>query len=263
MCLILIAHRQSVEMPLLVLANRDEFYSRPTAAASRWPEAPGMVAGRDLVSGGTWFGARNGRWAAVTNVREGVRDRTREPSSKSRGWLVRDYLQGEQPPQTFLHELIGTASDFAGFNLLLGAGDDLWYSSNRGPAAQRLEPGVYGLSNHVLDTPWPKVVRGKRALNGLLGGVPRIDHDLAFAILADTVRAADSELPKTGIPLHWEQGLSAIFVAMPTYGTRSAALLERSALGATRLFERRFAGGPETWVEDAFQWEDNGSLLDR
>lgn len=263
MCLILIAHRPSTELPLLVLANRDEFYSRPTAAASRWSEAPGMVAGRDLVSGGTWFGVCNGRWAAVTNFRDGSRDRTREHSTRSRGWLVRDYLLGGSSPQSFLCELDGFAADFAGFNLLLGDGEDLWYSSNRGQAARSLAPGIYGLSNQLLDTPWPKVVRGKQALSELLARAPQIDRDAAFALLADTTRAPDQELPQTGIPLHWEQGLSATFVTMPGYGTRSAAFLKRGAQGATQLVERRFGGGPDAWVEDTFSWGGPGNPLDR
>ena len=158
MCLILIAHQMTEQMPLLVLANRDEFYARPTAAAARWNETPGMIAGRDLVSGGTWFGVRNGRWATVTNIREGVRDKDNH-SSKSRGWLVRDYLLGILSPADFLASIKVTSEDFAGYNLLLGDGRELWYSSNRQAASRCLEPGVYGLSNHLLDTPWPKVVR--------------------------------------------------------------------------------------------------------
>lgn len=259
-CLILIAHRQSAELPLLVLANRDEFYSRPTAPAAPWTEAPGMVAGRDLVSGGTWFGVRNDRWAAVTNVREGGQ---RKSSTRSRGWLVRDYLWGTLTPRKFLAELSGSAADYAGFNLLLGNGQDLWYSSNRESKTRQLDPGVYGLSNHLLDTPWPKVVHGRQALRTLIKKAPRIGQEDAFAILADTTRAADSDLPQTGISLTWERALSASFVVMPEYGTRSATLLTRSAQGTTQLTERRFAGAPEAWDEDTFLWTSNGSLLDR
>ncbi len=255
MCLILIAHRQSSEIPLLVLANRDEFYDRPTAPAGPWEEAPGLVAGRDLVSGGTWFGVRNNRWATVTNVREGSRKKTEDPSTRSRGWLVRDFLLGELSPREFLAALKHAATDYAGFNLLLGDGESLWYGNNRGTVAQQLAPGYYGLSNHLLDTPWPKVLRGKQALPALLENAPRIDHDSAFAILADTTKADDAALPHTGIPLHWEQCLSAIFVAMPQYGTRSAALLLHTAHGTTRLTERRFAGDPNSWEEDTFTWQ--------
>lgn len=219
-----------------------------------------MVAGRDLVSGGTWFGVRNDRWAAVTNVREGT---PRRQSTRSRGWLVRDYLCGLAPPQAFLAEINSSKMDYAGFNLLLGDGEELWYGSNRGPQAKLLESGFYGLSNHLLDTPWPKVLRGKRALRALFESGRDIKNESAFAALADTTRAADHELPQTGIPLSWEQALSASFVVMPQYGTRSAALLQRSASGTTRLVERRFAGTPEVWDEDTFQWAVNGSLLDR
>lgn len=222
-----------------------------------------MVAGRDLVSGGTWFGVGNGRWAAVTNVREGSRDKSSEPSTRSRGWLVRDYLQSGVAPQVFLHELGTSAADYAGFNLLLGDGQDLWYGSNRGPAATKLAPGIYGLSNHLLDTPWPKVARGKQALQSLVEAPSGIDIKKAFAILSDMTRAPDDQLPQTGIPLPWEQGLSAIFVTMPSYGTRSAAVLMRSAQGATQLIERRFDRTPQPLAEDTFRWDSSGSLLDK
>ena len=157
MCLILVAHRPEEPIPLLVLANRDEFYDRSSEAADYWQESPEMIAGRDLVSGGAWFGVKNQRWATVTNIREGVRDKN--PHLRSRGWLVRDYLQGDLSPEDFLTSIQATKTEYAGFNLLLGDGSELWYATNRNAISKRLEPGIYGLSNHLLDTPWPKVVR--------------------------------------------------------------------------------------------------------
>jgi uncharacterized protein with NRDE domain len=260
MCLILIAHQLNKQRPLLVLANRDEFYSRPTAAAARWDESPGMVAGRDQVSGGTWFGARNQRWAAVTNIREGSRDRQHH-SSKSRGWLVRDYLQVGLSPAAFLASIKTTAADFAGFNLLLGDGNELWYTSNREADARLLPPGFYALSNHLLDTPWPKVVRGKQGLKELFHKSP-FDRDKAFALLADTTRAADADLPSTGIPLDWERALSASFITLPEYGTRCSTLLLDDN-GRRQFIERRFKGKPQHWEESLFSWPNSGSLLDR
>ena len=261
MCLILIAHQMTEQMPLLVLANRDEFYARPTAAAERWDETPGMIAGRDLVSGGTWFGAHNDRWATVTNIREGVRDRENH-SSKSRGWLVRDYLQGPLSPADFLASIKVISDDFAGYNLLLGDGQELWYSSNRQATSKRLQPGVYGLSNHLLDTPWPKVVRGTEGLKKLFNNSP-FSHEAAFALLTNTIRAADLELPETGVPLVWERALSAIFVAMPKYGTRCSTILTTDSEGCHRFVERRFTDGTESWEISEFAWEAWASSLDR
>jgi len=232
----------------------------PLPAAEIWQESPGLIAGRDLISGGTWFGARNSRWATVTNIREGVKNETRR-SSKSRGWLVRDYLQGDIPPADFFPR-IEDAEDFAGFNLLLGDANELWYTSSRERAARLLPPGVYGLSNHLLDTPWPKVERGKEGLKQLLG-TPELDTERAFALLAGTAVAADADLPDTGIPHEWERALSAIFITTPSYGTRCSTLLQTERGGCGRLIERRFENDPRRWQESAFSWTAQGSLLDR
>lgn len=250
MCLILIAHRPTEEIPLLVLANRDEFYARPTAAAGPWAECQELIAGRDLVSGGSWFGARGERWASVTNIREGHRS---SHSTRSRGWLVRDYLLGQESPGEFLAGRIDHAQEYAGYNLLLGDGAELWYSNNRTVSTQRLTPGLYGLSNHFLDSPWPKVVRAKQVLSRLLDE-PCFDRDKAFALLADTTRAADEDLPDTGISLDWERALSSAFIHRNEYGTRCSTLLERNADGRSRFVERRFAGAPDHWAQSEFSW---------
>ena len=250
MCLILIAHQCTARTPLLVLANRDEFYDRPTAAAAPWDECHDLIAGRDLASGGSWFGARGSRWASVTNFREGMKH---SHSHRSRGWLVRDYLLSQEPPRDFLMRIAGQTTEYAGFNLLLGDSRELWYSSNRGPAAQRLNPGLYGLSNHLLDTPWPKVVRGKEAMQALIGQ-PQIDVERAFAILADTALAADADLPETGIPLEWERALSAAFISTARYGTRSSTLLMKAAGHSVLFAERRFATSVASWEESHFSW---------
>lgn len=251
MCLILIAHQLTEQIPLLVLANRDEFYARPTAAAARWDETPGMFAGRDLVAQGTWFGACNDRWAAVTNIRKGVSNKEHH-NRKSRGWLVRDYLQSNLSPTEFWAG-IATMDGFAGFNLLLGESRELWYVSSDDLDMKCLSPGIYGLSNHLLDTPWPKVVRGKEELKKLLStSCP--DLEAAFALLADSTRAADEELPETGVPLEWERALSAIFIAMPEYGTRCSTLLMGMADGRRLFVERRFKGGAQSWETSEFSW---------
>lgn len=251
MCLILISHRPEAEVALTVLANRDEFYARPSLPAAPWQECPELIAGRDLASAGTWFGACRDRWATVTNFREGVRNEEVH-SSKSRGWLVRDYLCGSAGPEDFLTKIDNT-SQFAGFNLLLGNADELWYHSNRTADARLLPPGLYGLSNHLLDTPWPKVIRGKAGLKRLVEQ-PSFNYEAAFRLLADTALATDNKLPDTGIPLEWERALSAIFVAMPDYGTRCSTILTATSGGHYHLTERRFTGAPESWQESEFFW---------
>ena len=253
MCTILLAHKFSADMPLLVLANRDEFYSRPTAPATEWEEMPALIAGRDLASGGTWFGARNKRWASVTNVREGVRNNDGHSHQRSRGWLVLDYLQSEVPIVDFLQKLRDMDDDFAGFNLLLGDDGDLWYASNRTSEPRCLEPGIYGMSNHLLDTPWPKVVRGKMELTKLVNS-STFDREAAFALLADTTTAADEELPDTGIPYAWEKALSATFIVMPDYGTRCSTLLTAYRNHHYCFVERRFNHSPRQWEESEFTW---------
>ncbi len=260
MCLILVVHQPEDPIPLLVLANRDEFYDRPSAAAEYWRDSQPIVAGRDLVSGGTWFGARYGRWATVTNVREGIHQEGH--STKSRGWLVRDYLQGNMSPADYVAQIGDQRDAYAGYNLLLGDGRELWYATNRGERGRRLEPALYGLSNHFLDTPWPKVVNGKSGLRQLINR-PLFDFEEAFSLLTDTSRSDDAMLPDTGVPLEWERALSAIFITMPTYGTRCSTILMTKANGQQTFLERRYKKGPDVWQESGFFWDSQGSLLDR
>lgn len=249
MCLILVAHQVSPQRPLLVLANRDEYYARPTAETAFWPEAAGMLAGRDLVAGGTWLGVRGQRWAAVTNVREGITDAMHQ---KSRGWLVRDYLLGSDPAEGYLQQVMAEADAFPGFNLLLGDNEELWYGSNRAAKPRKLPPGLYGLSNYLLDTPWPKVTEAKRRLAELLRHEEFAVDDL-LALMADRRQAPDAELPETGIPLEWERALSAMFIATEDYGTRSTSLLLRADSDRQELYERRYDGSPERWQQDRFE----------
>jgi len=236
MCLILVAWQAHPEYPLVVAANRDEFYGRPSAAAGRWAEDPRVLGGRDLEAGGTWLGVReDGRFAAVTNVREPGMAK----GSRSRGLLARDFLLEDAPPGAWAAAVDGAAC--SGFNLLLADPRELWYLSNRDGAARRLEAGVYGLSNHRLDTPWPKLVGAKARFQAALGGLP--DPEPCFAILADRETVPDQSLPDTGVALAWERLLSAIFVRSEAYGTRACTLLTRGRDGALRLEERSFGPG--------------------
>lgn len=236
MCLILLAWHAHPDYPLVVAANRDEFFSRRTAAADFWNDAPDVLAGRDLEAGGTWLGVtRSGRFAALTNYRDPMRNKTDAPS---RGELVSRFLAGGQTPQAYLSELESGVARYNGFNLVFGDLDGLRCFSNCGEGEQVLAPGVYGLSNHLLDTPWPKVARGKSALNAALQALP--DQAPLFALLRDDRIAPDEALPRTGVSQEWERLLSAAFVRSLHYGTRSATVLLRDHSGRVRFVEQGF-----------------------
>jgi uncharacterized protein with NRDE domain len=244
MCLILLAHQAHPDYPLVLAANRDEFHERPTAPAVYWEEAPHVLAGRDLVAGGSWMGVtRSGRWAALTNYRDPP---TARPGRPSRGALVGDFLRGSEAPEVYLAAVAAEAEQYDGFNLLVGDVASAHYYGNRvpgGAAPRKLEPGVYGLSNHLLDTPWPKVARGKRLLADLLdAGAPTATALLE--ILYDTEIAPAHALPDTGVGAAWERALSASFVATPTYGTRASTALIIDGARTATFVERTFLPGP-------------------
>ncbi|MFZ2269165.1 MAG: NRDE family protein [Azonexus sp.] len=239
MCLIVVGWQVHADYPLLVAANRDEFHARPTAPAGRWPDAAQVIGGRDLEAGGTWLGITDsGRFAAVTNVREpGM-----APGKYSRGQLTRDFLLSDMAAGDYAASI--ASEDYSGFNLLLADGESLLYCSNRESQAQRLPPGVYGLSNHRLDSPWPKLQSARQKFTAALPGLP--NESAFFELLADQTIVADAELPQTGVPLEWERLLSAVFVRSPNYGTRASTLVWQRADGPVRLHERSF--GPDGQV---------------
>lgn len=243
MCLILFAYEAHPEYRLVVAANRDEFYERPTAAAGFWPEAPGVLAGRDLLHGGTWLGVtRGGRFAAVTNYRDPA---VKIENAPSRGALVTEFLKSIESAGEYTRGLAARAGEYNGFNLLAGDGRSLYYFSNRGGPPRELGPGVYGLSNALLDTPWPKVVRGRRALAEVVKSGDALAPEVVTRVLLDRVRAADAELPETGVGLEVERVLSPLFIESPGYGTRcsTAVLLDRA--GRLTFVERTFEAGAE------------------
>lgn len=232
MCLILVAWRNHPEYPLVVAANRDEFYKRPTAPAAFWPDHSQLLAGRDLEAGGTWMGiTRQGRFAALTNFRDPA---SHKPAAPTRGRLVAGFLTGDQTIDAYLDGL--DAAAYNGFNLLLGDGERLVAFSNVSNERHELKPGIYGLSNALLDTPWPKVGAGKTALEAALDALPN-EHRL-WALLRDDRTHPDDALPATGVPLAWERLLSAAFVLSPDYGTRSSSILTLSA-GAAVTFDEQ------------------------
>jgi uncharacterized protein with NRDE domain len=225
MCVIFFAYKKHPEYPLILLANRDEFYERPTAKSQYWTDFPQIFAGRDLVHGGTWLGiTESGRFAAVTNYRQ-----TNAPKGTiSRGNLVGDFLKNNENPTDYLSKIKQNASQFAGFNLLVGEfrkeNSELAYFSNHQNEIKTLDAGIYGLSNHLLDTPWRKVEKGKSELASFLKAENLI-KDNFFNILSDKTLADDAELPDTGIGYQREKLLSAIFIETPIYGTRSSSVV--------------------------------------
>lgn len=238
MCLILFAAGAHPDYPLVVAANRDESYERATAAAAFWEDHPRVCAGRDLEKGGTWLGfARDGRFAAITNYRQGIRSSGAE---RSRGELTRAFLTGEETPPAYLRGVEARAASYNGFSLIVGDPSEMWFYSNRGGAAQAIAPGVHGLSNHLLDEPWPKVRRGIATLQTLLAADENELTARLFALLADRAPAPDSLLPATGIEHERERALSASFISGDTYGTRASTVILVGADAHVLVRERSF-----------------------
>lgn len=257
MCLILFALRAHPDYPLVLAANREERHARPTAPMAPWADDPDVLAGRDLDAGGTWLGLhRSGRFAAITNVREGI---PTTAGLRSRGALTRAFLQGRELQGRGLQGGLGAGdyaqrvyaerAHYAGFNLLLGDAGGLWYCATPMPP-RRLDPGVYGLSNGQLDTPWPKVVKGRRALQAQLAA-PTVGGLLA--ILADRTAAADHELPDTGIGIELERSLSSCFILGDEYGTRASTALLIDRRGVATVAEQNF--GPGGVPRELRQWQ--------
>lgn len=242
MCLIVLDWQPGGSPSLRVAANRDEFHHRPTAPLQVWPDAPQVMAGRDLASGGTWLGvSTDGRFAALTNYRDPARQR---PDARSRGALVADFLTGRMPAAEHAEACVREAAHYNGFNLLLCDGRDLiWvgYGGGHPPRSALLPPGVHALSNHLPGTPWPKLVRAREAFAHVLytpEASLETQTEALFELLLDPTPAADADLPDTGVSLEWERRLSPVFIAGEDYGTRSRTVL---VLGpaALHIEERR------------------------
>jgi uncharacterized protein with NRDE domain len=251
MCLIVFAWKVLPQVPLVAAANRDEFYARAALPAASWAEHPQVFAGRDLQAGGSWMGitrdpdgldgdvAMNqsgSRFAAITNIRSPDERRADAPS---RGALVAGYLAGDMSAQDYIATIAPGSEVYNGFNLVLGDRDTLIWFSNRGQNDPRngkpLAPGIYGLSNALLDAPWPKVLKTKAEFASLLcQGAP---DDAYFEMLSDTARAPDSRLPETGVPLELERILSAVRIDSPGYGTRASTVVKLYADGPGELHE--------------------------
>lgn len=240
MCLLVLAWQAHPRYRLIVAANRDEFHERPAAPLAQWTGAAGIIAGRDLRAGGTWLGVdARLRLGVITNFRDLQKPREGAPS---RGALIPAYLEGQTEPQAYLADLAHKAGDYAGFNLLLADADSLWYGSNRGqPFARPLAAGVYGLSNELLDTPWPKLVRVRSRFESWLRTSSQSAVEELFAMLNDRVSGEreDAAVPSTVSPELW-RALSAPFVQHPTYGTRCSTVVLIENTGTLSIVERRF-----------------------
>jgi uncharacterized protein with NRDE domain len=243
MCLLVLAWRRHERHRLVIAANRDEFHARPTAPLAPWSDIPGVVGGRDLLANGTWFAVdQKRRYGIVTNFREFGRPRRSAPS---RGGLIPAYLAGRESPEACLRALETDAPAYAGFNLLLGDHEQLWYASNRADTFSReLPPGIYGLSNDFLDTPWPKLVRVRERFTALLGDASSSDTRTLcarlFDMLADREPAPPDQVPPGDFSPEWARKLSAPFVLDPGYGTRCSTVLTLDDDGSLALLERRF-----------------------
>ncbi|OGA23732.1 MAG: hypothetical protein A3I02_14030 [Betaproteobacteria bacterium RIFCSPLOWO2_02_FULL_67_26] len=238
MCLILLAWRAHPEFPLVFAGNRDEAYERPSTAADFWLDAPDIFGGRDVEHRGTWLGVTtSGRFAAVTNYRDGPAARD---APRSRGELTAEFLRGNAAPRAYLESVVPAAGQFRGFSLLVADRERLYSLSNRGSGIEELPAGVHGLSNHLPNTPWPKVARGKQRVSALLkAGEAELIGGL-FDILSDRTVAPDAELPDTGVGLQRERELSPAFVAGDRYGTRASTVLLVHGKSEATFIERRF-----------------------
>ena len=238
MCLILISYKPHPDYELILAANRDEFYDRPTLPLARWEDIKDIYAGRDVKGSGTWLGmTRSGRIAAITNYRDPASLR---PNAPSRGLVVSNFLSGTESGGAYLQRLKKTGHQYNGFNLIVGDDTGLWYYSNRADGIQKLDPGLYGLSNRLLNTGWPKVDKGKAGMSDQLRKNREVNPDDFFDLLADRSMAPDEKLPDTGVGLEWERVLSSVFITSENYGTRSSSILLIEKTGSVTFAERTF-----------------------
>jgi uncharacterized protein with NRDE domain len=252
MCLIFLAVQAHPKYKLVLAGNRDEFYNRKTAPAQFWKDYPQVVGGRDLEAGGTWLGmSREGRIAMVTNYRDPQKI---DPKAPSRGHLVSDFLIGNQLPKAYLEEISNNGKRYNGFNLILGTVDELWYYSNYKMGIEKISNGLHGLSNHLLDTSWPKVLRGKERINPMLAS-DDINPDQLFDALFDDERAVDELLPNTGLTIDRERALSSMFIKSEGYGSRCSTIILVDKSNEVTFVERAYNVTNFTYTTQKFQFK--------
>ena len=263
MCLIIIAHRATSRLPLVLAANRDEFFSRSTQQASFWNLQPGeseerqIIAGKDLVAGGTWLGiTRNGRFAAVTNIRD-----PSQPEQKlhSRGALTLNFLKSTVSAEAYCESLTKQFDQYAGFNLLIGDGTELYYANNLEDLVWDLKPGIYGLSNGLLDSPWPKVEIGKQRLKDLLETRQEFGTDELIEMMADRSQASDESLPDTGVSMDLERILSSAFIlnSERLYGTLCSTAIIADAQGAIQFCEQNYDSSGKSQLRHDYEFKQS------
>jgi uncharacterized protein with NRDE domain len=240
MCLLVLAYGVVPQRPVVLAANRDEFYARPSAALGVWPDEPDIYAGRDLSQGGTWLGmTRSGRFAALTNFRHGGA----RAGARSRGDVVLEYLRSPLAPERYLAQLASYADQFGGFSVILGDLEhEPYYFSNQGNVSQRLTPGIYGLSNQRLDEPWPKVARAKQRIHALLA-TQHVSAEALCDAMYDRDQPVDELLPDTGIGIERERMVAPMFIASEDYGTRAATAMIMDSRRRALIYERSY--GPQ------------------
>jgi uncharacterized protein with NRDE domain len=241
MCLIAFAWKTHPGYPLVLVANRDEFHARPSLPARPWEDDPDIIGGRDLQANGSWLAiSKTGRFAAVTNFREG----TSEPSELSRGSLVQDFLQSTKSAEQFNLQLEEEKQLYGGYNLLLASDDEIFYCSNRSDLATNLTPGIYSLSNHLLDSPWPKALYAKQQLSHIIEA-DSLEPRRLLAMMRHATPFEDELLPSTGVSLEMERTLSPPFIQTETYGTRCTTVLLWDNDSNTRLIEQNYLASGE------------------
>ena len=264
MCLIVFAWKVHPAWPLVLAANRDEFLARPSLPLDYWEDMPDVLGGRDAEKGGSWLATHvDGRWAAVTNFRDG---RPSSTSSLSRGHLVLNYVSSRDLAEEYAGHVSPPLADYPGCNLLVADADSLLFASNRWSGrhpvnVEAVSPGIHGLSNHSLNTPWPKVERTKRTMQRLLTANSETLADSLFDLLADRSPARDQELPATGVPHEWERVLSAPFIVSDGYGTRASTVLLMDNDGNVAVEERSFGSGGVELAHRTFTFKRGHSRL--
>jgi len=251
MCLLLIAINSNPNYKLIIAANRDEFYGRPTMPAHFWNDYPSILAGKDIQAGGTWLGiTKTGRISAITNIRKGLKQKDNAPT---RGLLTADYLRNNIDPLDYLKIVKQIASNYNGFNLILGDTENFYYFSNMQGSIEKLENGIYGLSNGFLDSDWPKVVESKIKLENVIKANNFSPEEL-FNILNDRSIAEDNLLPNTGVDLEIERILSAVFIKTEKYGTRCSTVITIYKDDKVNFVERTFNNVNDNITETAYNF---------
>jgi uncharacterized protein with NRDE domain len=252
-CILFVAVQQHKDYPLIIAANRDEFFKRQTASSRFWPDSPHILAGRDLEAGGSWMGInQQGFLAALTNIRD---PQQINPQARTRGELVSHYLQ--RPSKDYQQQLENSRQHYNGYNLLYGHWQNLAVYNNQLNSLERLRPGYYGLSNANLNSPWPKVNKGVKQLQAYCQNGHNIESSKLFELLLDNQQAPDYRLPKTGVPLDWERRLSAIFITGQDYGTRSSTVLKIDHNQQVYWRERSYSNDAQCISEQSYQFSIN------